>query len=111
MSSARFWSTETTSAFTGDMLHFSSLLASIVIKYVRVVLLGFVDRTCIYIYFFVGTLQNELAVLEFIHTLVETLDKYFENVVWSCCLFCQIVWLHSQPLRVWLGLLYDGCAV
>jgi AP-4 complex subunit sigma-1 len=23
---------------------------------------------------------NELAVLEFIHTLVETLDKYFENV-------------------------------
>jgi len=25
--------------------------------------------------------QNELAILEFIHTLVETLDKYFENVV------------------------------
>eukprot|EP01068_Selenidium_serpulae_P008162 Selendium_serpulae@DN4905_c0_g1_i12.p1 len=24
---------------------------------------------------------NELAILEFIHTLVETLDKYFENVV------------------------------
>mmetsp|Transcript_53242 Transcript_53242/g.65275 ORF Transcript_53242/g.65275 Transcript_53242/m.65275 type:complete len:148 (-) Transcript_53242:119-562(-) len=24
--------------------------------------------------------ENELAILEFIHTLVETLDKYFENV-------------------------------
>jgi hypothetical protein len=24
--------------------------------------------------------QNELGVLEFIHALVETLDKYFENV-------------------------------
>ena len=29
-----------------------------------------------------GTLhhQNELGILEFIHALVETLDKYFENV-------------------------------
>ncbi len=26
-------------------------------------------------------LQNELGILEFIHALVETLDKYFENVV------------------------------
>jgi AP-4 complex subunit sigma-1 len=26
-------------------------------------------------------LQNEMAYLEFIHNLVETLDKYFENVV------------------------------
>ena len=26
------------------------------------------------------TIQNELAFLEFIHNLVETLDKYFENV-------------------------------
>ena len=25
-------------------------------------------------------IQNELAFLEFIHNLVETLDKYFENV-------------------------------
>lgn len=25
-------------------------------------------------------LQNELSFLEFIHNLVETLDKYFENV-------------------------------
>ena len=25
--------------------------------------------------------QNEMAYLEFIHNLVETLDKYFENVV------------------------------
>jgi len=24
--------------------------------------------------------QNELAILEFIHALVETLDRYFENV-------------------------------
>jgi len=24
--------------------------------------------------------ENELAILEFIHALVETLDKYFENV-------------------------------
>ena len=26
------------------------------------------------------TIQNELSLLEFIHNLVETLDKYFENV-------------------------------
>ncbi|CAE8586604.1 unnamed protein product [Polarella glacialis] len=36
------------------------------------------------LYFIVGTDNddecNELALLEFIHTLVETLDKYFENV-------------------------------
>lgn len=25
-------------------------------------------------------LQNELAILEFIHSLVETMDKYFESV-------------------------------
>lgn len=33
--------------------------------------------------------QNELGVLEFIHALVETMDKYFESVVRSenvtCC--------------------------
>ena len=29
---------------------------------------------------FIGVLQNELSFLEFIHNLVETLDKYFENV-------------------------------
>ena len=27
-----------------------------------------------------GVLQNELAILEFIHCLVETLDRYFSNV-------------------------------
>ena len=27
------------------------------------------------------TLQNELSILELIHALVETLDRYFENVV------------------------------
>ena len=35
------------------------------------------------LYFIVGTDNkddNELAVLEFIHALVETFDKYFENV-------------------------------
>merc|ERR1711879_952004 len=36
------------------------------------------------LYFIIGTDTdddiNELAMLEFIHTLVETLDKYFENV-------------------------------
>ena len=35
------------------------------------------------LYFIVGVdteEENELAILEFIHALVETLDKYFENV-------------------------------
>ena len=35
------------------------------------------------LYFIVGVDQeeeNELGILEFIHALVETLDKYFENV-------------------------------
>ncbi|EGR32628.1 hypothetical protein IMG5_076580 [Ichthyophthirius multifiliis] len=36
------------------------------------------------LYFIVGVdieEENELAYFEFIHTLVETLDKYFENVI------------------------------
>ena len=28
--------------------------------------------------------QNELAILEFIHMVVETMDQYFEGVVRSC---------------------------
>lgn len=28
--------------------------------------------------------KNELGILEFIHALVETMDKYFESVVCSC---------------------------
>ncbi len=30
--------------------------------------------------------ENELGILEFIHALVETLDKYFENVSLFVCL-------------------------
>jgi AP-4 complex subunit sigma-1 len=35
------------------------------------------------LFFIVGvdSAQNELSILEFIHSMVETLDKYFENVV------------------------------
>ena len=29
--------------------------------------------------------QNELGILEFIHALVETMDKYFESVVRLSC--------------------------
>ena len=29
-------------------------------------------------------LQNELSVLEFIHAIVETYDRYFESVVSEC---------------------------
>ena len=36
-----------------------------------------------------SSLQNELAGLEFIHALVETLDRYFENVV-RFCLACLV---------------------
>lgn len=47
--------------------------------------------------------QNELAVLEFIHALVETLDRYFENVVrlrlsFSCELFAGTA--GALPTRV-----------
>lgn len=33
------------------------------------------------VYFRVLFFQNELSVLEFIHTIVETFDRYFESVV------------------------------
>lgn len=33
--------------------------------------------------FFLFMLQNELAILEFIHLLVETMDRHFGNVVSS----------------------------
>ena len=36
--------------------------------------------TFLFFYLSLSPLQNELGVLEFIHALVETLDKYFENV-------------------------------
>ncbi len=46
---------------------------------------------CVYrryasLFFIVGvdSDQNELSILEFIHAVVETLDKYFENVVCLC---------------------------
>lgn len=34
-----------------------------------------------YYFYFIFFLQNELAILEFIHNLVETLDRYFSSVV------------------------------
>ena len=34
-----------------------------------------------YYFYFIVFLQNELAILEFIHNLVETLDGYFSSVV------------------------------
>lgn len=41
-----------------------------------------------------GDDENELSILEFIHSLVETMDKYFESVceldVSSCCTFLAI---------------------
>ena len=36
-------------------------------------------------------LQNELGTLEFIHHIIETFDRYFENVVgelWSLTMSC-----------------------
>ncbi len=44
-----------------------------------------------------GDEENELSVLEFIHSLVETMDKYFESVCeldvrdLSCCVSCLTV--------------------
>jgi AP-4 complex subunit sigma-1 len=42
------------------------------------------------LYFIIGLdaeEENEISYLEFIHTLVETLDKYFENVVRKFIIF------------------------
>ena len=39
-------------------------------------------------------MQNELSILEFIHNLVETLDKYFENV---CELDVTTTHAHTPP--------------
>lgn len=36
-------------------------------------------------------LQNELGTLEFIHHIIETFDRYFENVVGEVCAFPQAV--------------------
>jgi AP-4 complex subunit sigma-1 len=53
------------------------------------------------LFFIVGvsndSTENELAVLEFIHTLVETLDKYFENV-------CELD-VSCRGFRVWAELI------
>ncbi len=35
---------------------------------------------CVFAFSFPACDQNELAILEFIHSLVETMDKYFESV-------------------------------
>jgi len=43
-----------------------------------------------------GCEQNELAILEFIHCLVETLDRFFSNVCELDLMFImEMVGLHS----------------
>merc|ERR1712217_601116 len=64
------------------------------------------------LYFIVGTDNeddsgtNELAILEFIHTLVETLDKYFENV-------CELdIMFNIEKAHIILDeMVLDGCIV
>ena len=50
--------------------------------------------------------QNELAVLEFIHALVETLDRYFENV-------CELdIMFNLEKAHFILDeMVVDGCVV
>jgi AP-4 complex subunit sigma-1 len=45
--------------------------------------------------------ENELGILEFIHALVETLDKYFENVsllarAWGSARRHRVLWRASR---------------
>eukprot|EP00401_Gymnodinium_catenatum_P070572 CAMPEP_0117508134 /NCGR_PEP_ID=MMETSP0784-20121206/26790_1 /TAXON_ID=39447 /ORGANISM="" /LENGTH=153 /DNA_ID=CAMNT_0005303675 /DNA_START=66 /DNA_END=528 /DNA_ORIENTATION=- len=62
------------------------------------------------LYFIVGTDNdenaNELALLEFIHTLVETLDKYFENV-------CELdIMFNLEKAHIILDeMVLDGCII
>eukprot|EP00401_Gymnodinium_catenatum_P055537 CAMPEP_0117522248 /NCGR_PEP_ID=MMETSP0784-20121206/34108_1 /TAXON_ID=39447 /ORGANISM="" /LENGTH=187 /DNA_ID=CAMNT_0005318311 /DNA_START=93 /DNA_END=653 /DNA_ORIENTATION=+ len=62
------------------------------------------------LYFIVGADNddsvNELALLEFIHTLVETLDKYFENV-------CELdIMFNLDKAHIILDeIVLDGCIV
>merc|ERR1712137_807090 len=62
------------------------------------------------LYFIVGVEAesdvNELAVLEFIHTLVETLDKYFENV-------CELdIMFNLEKAHIILDeMVLDGCII
>ncbi|CBZ55326.1 putative AP-4 complex subunit sigma-1 [Neospora caninum Liverpool] len=61
------------------------------------------------LYFIVGVKDeelNELAILEFIHCLVETLDKFFENV-------CELdIMFHLEKAHFILDeMVMDGCIV
>ncbi|CAK0802857.1 unnamed protein product [Prorocentrum cordatum] len=62
------------------------------------------------LYFIIGTDSesdmNELAVLEFIHTLVETLDKYVENV-------CELdIMFNLEKAHIILDeMVLDGCII
>ncbi|PFH34372.1 clathrin adaptor complex small chain family protein [Besnoitia besnoiti] len=61
------------------------------------------------LYFIVGVKDeevNELAVLEFVHCLVETLDKFFENV-------CELdIMFHLEKAHFILDeMVMDGCIV
>merc|ERR1712037_204845 len=62
------------------------------------------------LYFIVGTDtesdMNELAILEFIQTLVETLDKYFENV-------CELdIMFNLEKAHIILDeMVLDGCII
>lgn len=40
--------------------------------------------------------QNELGTLEWIHSLVETMDKYFENVVSGCRVSAELFLIAVQ---------------
>ncbi|OXB51112.1 UNVERIFIED_CONTAM: hypothetical protein H355_008449, partial [Colinus virginianus] len=61
------------------------------------------------LYFIVGVKDeevNELAILEFIHCFVETLDKFFENV-------CELdIMFHLEKAHFILDeMVMDGCIV
>ena len=80
--SAHLWSIGCTRLYTGDMLRCSFLSGSLVMRYDRrrthdLTAAHWVDcysfKDCLHV-------QNELAILEFIHCLVETLDRHFGNV-------------------------------
>jgi len=63
-------------------------------------------------FLFIGSfVQNELAILEFIHCVVETMDRYFGNVVCTSWLLVELDVRESsykQNLSVLLGSSHDA---
>ena len=93
--SAHFQNTDSIKCYTGDMPRSTLLQAQTMMR-------------MWYVTFKLPQLfQNELSMLEFIHNLVETMDKYFENVVSTFSITFNFLIVRARCKKLFMRLLFS----